>query len=129
MQAIDNTSVPILTIARYTFKGYIKERVLLVVLIFAFILMTSSYVLAPLAVGAQKKIVRLNALYAKLEDTTANYPRTCQAGDATCEGTPIICMHDQANGKTIQHCEGECAYVSGTWMKGNVTCNQGILFQ
>ncbi len=49
--------MPILTIARYTIKMYVKERVLLVVLIFGFILMISSYVLAPLAVGAQQKIV------------------------------------------------------------------------
>ncbi|UCG52392.1 MAG: ABC transporter permease subunit [Candidatus Latescibacterota bacterium] len=50
-------SVPAITIAKYTIKGYIKERVLLVVLVFAFLLMISSYVLAPLAVGAQKKII------------------------------------------------------------------------
>jgi len=48
---------PALVIARCTFKGYVKERVLLVVLIFALLLMVSSYVLAPLAVGAQNKIV------------------------------------------------------------------------
>lgn len=51
------TSMPVLTIASFTVKGYIKERVLLVVLIFGFILMVSSYVLSPLAVGAQKKII------------------------------------------------------------------------
>jgi len=50
-------SLPAFTIARYTVKGYIKERVLLVVLVFGFLLMISSYVLAPLAVGAQKKII------------------------------------------------------------------------
>jgi ABC-type transport system involved in multi-copper enzyme maturation permease subunit len=50
-------SLPALTIARYTIRGYIKERVLLVVLIFAFVLMVSGYVLAPLAVGAQQKII------------------------------------------------------------------------
>ncbi len=50
-------SVPAITIAKYTIKGYIKERILLVVLVFAFLLMISSYVLAPLAVGAQKKII------------------------------------------------------------------------
>jgi len=52
-----NANAPALTIARYTLKGYIKERVLLVVLVFAFLLMVSSYVLAPLAVGAQRKII------------------------------------------------------------------------
>jgi ABC-type transport system involved in multi-copper enzyme maturation permease subunit len=52
-----STSVPALTIARYTIKGYVKERVLLVVLVFALLLMVSSYVLAPLAVGAQQKII------------------------------------------------------------------------
>jgi ABC-type transport system involved in multi-copper enzyme maturation permease subunit len=45
------------TIARYTIKGYVKERILLVVLVFGFLLMISSYVLAPLAVGAQQKII------------------------------------------------------------------------
>lgn len=48
---------PWMTIAQCTLKGYVKERVLLVVLIFAFILMVSSYVLSPLAVGAQRKII------------------------------------------------------------------------
>lgn len=52
-----NANSPVLTIARYTLKGYIKERVLLVVLVFGFLLMVSSYVLAPLAVGAQRKII------------------------------------------------------------------------
>lgn len=46
-----------LVIARYTVKGHLKERVLLVVLIFALLLMVSSYVMAPLAVGAQNKII------------------------------------------------------------------------
>ncbi len=49
--------MPIFTLAKYTIKGYIKERILLVVLIFAFLLMAASYVLSPLAVGAQQKIV------------------------------------------------------------------------
>jgi ABC-type transport system involved in multi-copper enzyme maturation permease subunit len=57
MQRLAKTSIPALTIARYTIKGYIKERVLLVVLVFGFLLMVSSYVLAPLAVGAQQKII------------------------------------------------------------------------
>ncbi len=50
-------NVPALTIAKYTVKGYLKERILLVVLVFGFLLMVASYVLAPLAVGAQKKII------------------------------------------------------------------------
>jgi ABC-type transport system involved in multi-copper enzyme maturation permease subunit len=49
--------MPIFTLAKYTLKGYIKERVLLVVLIFGFVLMVASYALSPLAVGAQRKIV------------------------------------------------------------------------
>jgi len=49
--------MPIFTLAKYTIKGHIKERILLVVLIFAFILMAASYLLSPLAVGAQRKIV------------------------------------------------------------------------
>jgi ABC-type transport system involved in multi-copper enzyme maturation permease subunit len=49
--------MPIITLAKYTIKGHIKERVLLVVLIFAFLLMVASYALSPLAVGAQRKIV------------------------------------------------------------------------
>jgi ABC-type transport system involved in multi-copper enzyme maturation permease subunit len=49
--------MPIITLAKYTIMGYIKERVLLVVLIFGFLLMAASYVLSPLAVGAQQKIV------------------------------------------------------------------------
>ena len=57
MRLPDRLSTPAWVITRYTVLGYIKERVLLVVLIFAFILMVSSYVLAPLAVGAQKKII------------------------------------------------------------------------
>ena len=49
--------MPIITLAKYTIKGYIKERILLVVLIFGFLLMVASYVMSPLAVGAQQKIV------------------------------------------------------------------------
>lgn len=49
--------MPILTLAKYTIKGYIKERILLVVLVFGFLLVVASYVLSPLAVGAQQKIV------------------------------------------------------------------------
>ncbi len=49
--------MPIYTLAKYTIKGYIKERILLVVLMFGFVLMAASYVLSPLAVGAQRKIV------------------------------------------------------------------------
>jgi ABC-type transport system involved in multi-copper enzyme maturation permease subunit len=49
--------MPIFTLARYTIRGYLKERILLVVLLFAFLLMAASYVLSPLAVGAQQKIV------------------------------------------------------------------------
>lgn len=49
--------MPIITLAKYTIKGYIKERILLVVLIFGFLLMAASYILSPLAVGAQQKIV------------------------------------------------------------------------
>ncbi len=49
--------MPILTLAKYTILGYLKERILLVVLAFAFLLMAASYVLSPLAVGAQQKIV------------------------------------------------------------------------
>ena len=57
MFTADSTATPIVTITRYTIKGYVKERVLLVVFLFAFILMISSYTLAPLAVGAQRKII------------------------------------------------------------------------
>lgn len=57
MRIVDSMSSPAFTIARFTMLGYVKERVLLVVIIFAFILMISSYVLAPLAVGAQQKII------------------------------------------------------------------------
>jgi len=49
--------VPILTLARYTIRGYVKERVLFVVLFFAVLLMLSTYLLSPLAVGAREKIV------------------------------------------------------------------------
>ncbi len=49
--------MPILIIAQNTVKGYMKEKVPLVVLVFAFILMVASYVLSPLAVGAQQKII------------------------------------------------------------------------
>lgn len=49
--------MPIFTLAKFTVRGYLKERILLVVLLFAFVLMAASYVLSPLAVGAQQKIV------------------------------------------------------------------------
>jgi ABC-type transport system involved in multi-copper enzyme maturation permease subunit len=49
--------MPIFTLAKFTVRGYLKERILLVVLLFAFLLMAASYVLSPLAVGAQQKIV------------------------------------------------------------------------
>lgn len=48
---------PIYTLARFTLKSYLQERILLVVLVFSALLMGSSYVLSPLAVGAQQKIV------------------------------------------------------------------------
>lgn len=49
--------MPIYTLAKFTVRGYLKERILLVVLLFGFLLMAASYVLSPLAVGAQQKIV------------------------------------------------------------------------
>jgi len=49
--------MPILTLARLTVRRYLQEKILLVVIIFAALLMGSSYVLSPLAVGAQQKIV------------------------------------------------------------------------
>jgi ABC-type transport system involved in multi-copper enzyme maturation permease subunit len=51
------TTTPILTLARSTIRNYLQERILLVVVVFAALLMGSSYVLSPLAVGAQQKIV------------------------------------------------------------------------
>ena len=47
----------ILALAKFTLKSYLQEKILLVVLLFAVILMVSSYALSPLAVGAQQKIV------------------------------------------------------------------------
>ena len=49
--------MPILTLARMTVRSYLQERILLVVMVFGALLMGSSYVLSPLAVGAQQKIV------------------------------------------------------------------------
>ena len=49
--------MPIYTLAKYTVRGYLKERVLFIVVVFGLILMAASYVLSPLAVGAQQKIV------------------------------------------------------------------------
>lgn len=47
----------ILALAKFTLKSYLQEKILLVVMVFAGMLMLSSYVLSPLAVGAQQKIV------------------------------------------------------------------------
>jgi ABC-type transport system involved in multi-copper enzyme maturation permease subunit len=47
----------IYTLARLTIRTYLQEKILLVVMVFAGLLMVSSYVLSPLAVGAQQKIV------------------------------------------------------------------------
>ncbi len=47
----------IVALAKFTLKSYLQEKVLLVVMLFAALLMLSSYVLSPLAVGAQQKIV------------------------------------------------------------------------
>lgn len=47
----------IYTLARLTVRTYLQEKILLVVMVFAALLMASSYVLSPLAVGAQQKIV------------------------------------------------------------------------
>jgi ABC-type transport system involved in multi-copper enzyme maturation permease subunit len=49
--------MPILSIARFTLKEYIQEKVLFVALAFVILLIGSSFVLSPLAVGAQKKII------------------------------------------------------------------------
>jgi len=49
--------MPILSLARFTIKSYLQERILLVVMLFGVILLVSSFVLSPLAVGAQQKIV------------------------------------------------------------------------
>ena len=47
----------IYTLARHTLRTYLQEKILLVVLVFGALLMLSSYVLSPLAVGAHQKIV------------------------------------------------------------------------
>jgi ABC-type transport system involved in multi-copper enzyme maturation permease subunit len=47
----------IYTLARHTLRTYLQEKILVVVLVFGALLMVSSYVLSPLAVGAQIKIV------------------------------------------------------------------------
>ncbi len=47
----------VLALAKFTLKSYLQEKILLVVMLFAGLLMLSSYVLSPLAVGAQQKIV------------------------------------------------------------------------
>jgi Cu-processing system permease protein len=47
----------IYTLARLTIRTYLQEKVMLVVMVFAMLLMATSYVLSPLAVGAQHKIV------------------------------------------------------------------------
>ncbi len=47
----------IIALAKFTLKSYLQEKILLVVMLFAALLMLSSYVLSPLAVGAQQKIV------------------------------------------------------------------------
>src|SRR5712672_1765008 len=47
----------IYTLARLTLRTYLQEKILLVVLVFGALLMVCSYVLSPLAVGAQQKIV------------------------------------------------------------------------
>jgi ABC-type transport system involved in multi-copper enzyme maturation permease subunit len=47
----------ILALAKFTLKSYLQEKILIVVMLFAALLMLSSYVLSPLAVGAQQKIV------------------------------------------------------------------------
>jgi ABC-type transport system involved in multi-copper enzyme maturation permease subunit len=44
-------------LARLTFRTYLQEKILLVVTVFAGLLMVSSFVLSPLAVGARQKIV------------------------------------------------------------------------
>jgi ABC-type transport system involved in multi-copper enzyme maturation permease subunit len=48
--------MPLFSIANITMKGYLKEKVPVVVLVFALVLILSSYVLSPLAVGARQKI-------------------------------------------------------------------------
>jgi Cu-processing system permease protein len=47
----------VFALASFTLKSYLQEKVLLVVMFFTALLMISSYVLSPLAVGAQQKIV------------------------------------------------------------------------
>ena len=47
----------VIALAKITLKNYLQEKILVVVMLFAAILMLSSYVLSPLAVGAQQKIV------------------------------------------------------------------------
>ncbi len=47
----------IIALAKFTLKSYLQEKILIVVMLFAALLMLSSYVLSPLAVGAQQKIV------------------------------------------------------------------------
>jgi ABC-type transport system involved in multi-copper enzyme maturation permease subunit len=57
MRLLSRVSSPVLAIARFTLLGHFRERVLIVVLLFGLVLSVSSHVLAPLAVGAQHKIV------------------------------------------------------------------------
>jgi ABC-type transport system involved in multi-copper enzyme maturation permease subunit len=47
----------IYTLAKLTVRTYLQEKILLVVIVFVALLMASSYLLSPLAVGAQQKIV------------------------------------------------------------------------
>ena len=47
----------VIALAKLTLKNYLQEKILIVVMLFAAILMLSSYALSPLAVGAQQKIV------------------------------------------------------------------------
>jgi len=67
-------------------------------------------------IGLDKKIKEAQAL---------DFPKLCDFNEA-CTGEAIICMHDNANGKTIQACNGQCSQVNGLWMKGSTVCNWGV---
>lgn len=80
---------------------------------------------AKLLAVQSKKIAEAAAIIEAAEKTALYCPQF----DASCTGIPKVCFTDNANGKTVQSCEGTCTYVQATgWTMGSIACIHGALF-
>jgi prepilin-type N-terminal cleavage/methylation domain-containing protein len=108
-------------------KGFGLLEVLVAMGLLSFLMLGfASFIRVNLKLMGQERH-RVEDILRRLADATSNIPKHCAADDVTCTcNAPSLCLHDNANGKTTQACEGDCQKVGGVWMKGTQTCSRGI---